>query len=140
MKVNPDKCHLLVCGQKHGCILITIGGTLIFESHHQKVLGISIDKDIAFGNHIKGLCKNAGRKLNTISRQCKILPFYRGNYVKYIFDSQFAHFPLVWMFHSRLINTKINNKHYRALTIIYRDGTSSFDELLKIGGCVTIHH
>ena len=39
-------------------------------------MGFSIDRDVAFGNHIKGLCKGVGRKLIAISRHCKILPFY----------------------------------------------------------------
>ena len=56
------------------------------------------------------------------------------------FDSLFAYCLLVWMFHSRILNTKINNLHYRALRIIYRDETSTFDELLKKDGSVTIHH
>ena len=34
----------------------------------------------------------------------------------------------------------IANLHYRALRIIYRDETSTFDELLKKDGSVTIHH
>ena len=48
--------------------------------------------------------------------------------------------PLVWMFHNRQINTKNNNLHYRALWIIYLDTTSSFEELLRRDGTVTVHH
>ena len=33
----------------------------------------------------------------------------------------------------------INDLHYRALRIVYRDETSSFDELLKKDKCFTIH-
>ena len=66
------------------------GGGLTIESHQEKLLGISIDRD--FGNHAKGLYKNAGRKLNAISTQCKILPFfYRGKtLLNTFFDSAFA--------------------------------------------------
>ena len=55
------------------------------------------------------------------------------------FDSQFNYCPLVWMLHSRNVNTKINNLHFRALKIIHRDETSTFDELLKNGN-KRIHH
>ena len=44
------------------------------------------------------------------------------------------------MFHSRNINTRINNLHFRALRMVYRDNTSTFEELLKRDGSVTIHH
>ena len=38
------------------------------------------------------------------------------------------------------MNNKINNLHYRALRIIYRDEHSTFDELLSRDNSVTIHH
>ena len=44
------------------------------------------------------------------------------------------------MYRSRSINTKINNLHYRALRMIYKDDTSSFEELLERDGSITIHH
>ena len=44
------------------------------------------------------------------------------------------------MFHSRCINHRINNLHYRALRMIYQNDTASFEELLIKDGSVTIHH
>ena len=64
----------------------------------------------------------------------------RKTLINTFFDSLFAYCALVWMFHNRQLNTKMNNLHYRALRIIYRDETSTFDELLKIDGSITIHH
>ena len=72
MKLNPDKSHLLVSGHKHECILANTGGTPVIELYQEKLLGISVDRDLTFENHV-----NAGRKLNALSRQCKILPFYK---------------------------------------------------------------
>ena len=56
------------------------------------------------------------------------------------FHSLFASSPLVWMFHSREINNKINKLHYRALRIAYRDEIYTYEELLKKDGSLTIHH
>ena len=44
------------------------------------------------------------------------------------------------MFHSRKMNIRINNLHFRALRIVYLDEKSSFDELLRKDASVTIHH
>ena len=77
MKLNPDKCHLPVSGHEHECISTNIGGTSVIESYQEKLLGISIDRDLTSENHVKTLCKNAGRKRNALSRQCKILPLYK---------------------------------------------------------------
>ena len=47
--------------------------------------------------------------------------------------------PLVWMFHSRHLNSKINRINERALRIAYRDYDSSFNTLLEKYDSVNIH-
>ena len=47
--------------------------------------------------------------------------------------------PLIWMFHSRRLNNKINSIHERALRITY-DNASTFEELLNKDNSVSIHH
>ena len=44
--------------------------------------------------------------------------------------SRFSHCPIVWMFHSRRLNNRINNIHNRALRIIYQDYAISFTGLI----------
>ena len=43
------------------------------------------------------------------------------------------------MFHSRMLNNRINNIHERALRIVYKDFSSTFEQLLQKGGSFTIH-
>ena len=57
-----------------------------------------------------------------------------------LFQVKFSYCPMVWMFHSRTINAKINSLHYRAWRIVYQDEISTFKELLKKDGSITIHH
>ena len=96
---------------------------------------------MSFEEHIQQICKKASGKLNALSRQCKILPFFkRRMLMKSFFDSQFAYSPLVWMCHSRELNSRINSLHYRALRLVYKDDNSSFEELLKKDESVSIHH
>ena len=56
-----------------------------------------------------------------------------------IFTSQFNYCPLVWMYHNRTINNKVNRLHKRYLPIVYNDNKSSFQELLDKNKCATIH-
>ena len=58
---------------------------------------------------------------------------------KTFIESQFSYCPLVWMFHDRTINRKINRLHERALKIVYNDYTATFEELLEIDASYTIH-
>ena len=43
------------------------------------------------------------------------------------------------MFHSRLINNKINRLHERCLRIVYSDNQSTFEELLEKDNTVSVH-
>ena len=53
--------------------------------------------------------------------------------MKAFIESQFGYCPLIWMFHSRGVNSKINHLHERSLRIVYEDNISSFEDLLKKG-------
>ena len=55
-------------------------------------------------------------------------------------QSQFNYCPLVWMFHNRTLNHKINKLHERALRIVYRNDNLTFQELLDKDNSVTIHY
>ena len=54
------------------------------------------------------------------------------------FSSQFNYCPLIWMFHSRIINNKINRIHERCLRLLDGDKSSSFEKLLEQDKCVTV--
>ena len=60
--------------------------------------------------------------------------------IKAFIESKFNYCPLIWMFHSRTMNNKINRIHKRALRLVYSDHVSSFDELLKKDRSFSIHH
>ena len=59
MKLNQDKCHLLVSGSEHEYIWARIGKVKIWESSKQKLLGVVIYRDLSFKFY--SLCKKAGR-------------------------------------------------------------------------------
>ena len=60
--------------------------------------------------------------------------------MKAFLESQLGYCPLVWMFHSRSLNNKINRMHERALRMTHNDKSSSFRKLLEKDNFVTIHH
>ena len=51
--------------------------------------------------------------------------------MKAFIESQFGYCPLVWIFHSRSLNNKINLINERALRITFNDKSSSFQNLLE---------
>ena len=60
--------------------------------------------------------------------------------MKTFITSQFNYCPLVWMFHNRSLNHKINRLHERALRIVYQNENLTFQELLDKDNSVTTHH
>ena len=50
-----------------------------------------------------------------------------------------AYSPLIWMFHSRKLNRRINKIHKYALKIVYNDHQCTFEELLERNNSFTIH-
>ena len=54
-------------------------------------------------------------------------------------QSQFSYCPLVWMFHNRSLNNKINRIHERALRLVYQRNDLTFSQLLELDNAVTIH-
>ena len=141
MKLNEDKCHLLVSGFKHEVLWADIGGKRIWESTEKKLLGLHIDRDLKFTSHVSKLCTQAGQKLTAISRIAKFMSLEKRKLlINSFFKSQFEYCPLTWMFHSRALNNRINDLHYRALRLIYQEGTMTFNEVLRKDGAVTIHH
>ena len=139
MKLNDDKFHLLVSGHKYENVWAQIGK--IWESKTQKLLDAEIERTLNFDEHVKSLCKKAGRKLSVLSRLSSYMTVKQKKILmKSFFESQFGYCPLVWMFYSRGINNKINHLHERALRIIYKGNTSTFEELLEKDNSFSVHH
>ena len=46
MKLNEDKCHLLVAGHRHEILWANIGNARIWESKNEKLLGVVIDRNL----------------------------------------------------------------------------------------------
>ena len=92
MMLNSGKCHLLVCGNKFESMIGKIGNSKLIEEKSVKLLGINIDSDLKFENHMKSICKTASKKLNALARQRAFLPFHRRRMLmKAFFESQFSH-------------------------------------------------
>ena len=115
-------------------------GKKIWKSKEEKLLGLNIDRDLKFTSHVSKICAKAGQKLSAISRIVKFMSLQKRKIlIKSFFDSQFEYCPLSWMFHSRTLNNRINDLHYRALRLIYKENCMTYNELLQKDGSVTIH-
>ena len=138
MKANPGKCHLLLSTKSPE--LVSIDGIQIKSSTAETLLGITIDSELNFDNHLSAICNKVSRKINALGRIANYTSLEKRRIVmKTFIESQFNYCPLIWMFHSRTINTKINRLHERALRIVYSEFKSSFESLLMKDNSFSIH-
>ena len=56
MKLNPEKCHLLIFGKKNIDVSVQIGATSIIESPEEKLLVVTLDIKLDFES-VKSLYK-----------------------------------------------------------------------------------
>ena len=135
---NSSKSHFLVGPFVN--INLRIADSIIQSSSSEELLGITIDSDLSFSDHISSLCAKANQKLSALARVVKYMSISKRRLLmnSYI-SAQFNYCPLVWMSHSRSLNNKINKIHERALRLIYEDNVSSFKDLLMKDRSYTIH-
>ena len=141
LKMNEDKCHLLITNQEEKCVSAIIGKETIENSKSVKLLGVTIDNKLSFDTHVFTICKKVNLKLHALARISNLMSTNKLRIImKSFIESQFGYCPLVWMFHSRSLNNKINKLHERALRLVYKEHNLSFEELLRKDNSVTIHH
>ena len=67
MKLNSDKCHLLLSGHHYKEMFINIGNNKVWESKNVEFLRITKDKDLKFDNKVIKICSKANRKFREVS-------------------------------------------------------------------------
>ena len=132
MKLNQDKCHLIVTGHKFENLFAQIGEAKIWETCKQKLLGVLIDRNRKVDEYVSSLCDKPRQKFLILIRLSNFMGLYHKRILmKAFIESQFGYSPLIWMVCSRKNNIRINFIHERASRAIYKDNFSSFENLLK---------
>ena len=139
MKANLDKwCSLLSTTEAFN---LQISQAVIHNSHSRKLLGVTLNNKLKFEKHITTVCRKANRKLNALTRVTSYIDLQKRRIlINAFFNFQFNYCRVIWMFHSRALNSKINRLHERWLRILYNDKTSTFNELLEKNNSVSIQY
>ena len=96
------------------------------------MIGTLFNSKFDFDEPVTSLCRSASQKLNALARVSDYMNLAQPRLIMNAFIfSQFGYYPLVWIFHSRKQNNRINSIHERALRITYRNYESTFQQLFK---------
>ena len=111
MKLNEEKCELLVCGYRFEQIWIKVGDNKTWEKSLVKLLGVTIINELKFDKYVADIWAKV-KKLSVLLRLSKFLCLdKRRTLFKSFIKAQFKYCPLIWMFYSRKSNKKINRLH-----------------------------
>ena len=100
MKANPGISHILLSNEKTEKVMIN--DSVLTSSVEDKLLGITIDSELKFEKHRTGICNKVSQKVQRLLKKTFV-------------ESQFNYCTLIWMFHSRCLNNKVNNVHEKEL-------------------------
>ena len=74
MVANPGKFQVMFLGLlKSANICIEIDGLVLVPKNNVKLLGITIDSDLKFTNHVKSSCRKTSKKVTACSRVARLL-------------------------------------------------------------------
>ena len=97
LKLNQDKCHLLVLGHKYGNVFASHGLSIIWETwetENQKLLGIIIDRKLNLSDYVTSIYEKADKKLSVLARLSYFMSIkQRRILLKTFIESQFGYCP-----------------------------------------------
>ena len=66
MKANKDICHIIISNNDK--VSTKIDSIEVENSHYEKLLGVKVDNNLKFKEHLEGIIKKASKKVNVLSR------------------------------------------------------------------------
>ena len=134
MKANPDKFQATAIGKKTKSqnLSFNLSENKIVCEDDVKLLGVTIDSDLNFDNHISEMYKKASRQLIILKRIGKYMNRLGSltSYYSFIL-SNFNYCPVIWHYCSEKNSIKIGKIQERALRFIYEDYDYSYEVYFK---------
>ena len=100
MKANPKKFQFMIlCKTSRQPITLNMNQIKVKESQKVLLLGLTIDNQLTFKDHVDMLCSTVNYKLHALGRIRKYLTPVKARLLYNAFiNSQFNYAPVIWMF------------------------------------------
>ena len=135
MKANPSKFEAILfkCRKMKRFFYLNIGDELIKPVSLVKLLGVLIDDNLSFNEHVSKLCVKAARQTNALRRIVKYIPHEcRLNIYQAFISSNFNYCDTVWHFCSNRSTYNKEKVHKNALRVTLNNYTSSYSDMLEV--------
>ena len=106
-----------------------------------KILGVNLDDELNFRDHIRGMCKKLGGMIGILRRLKNLIPVNaRLLLYKSVILPHLTYCHLVWHFCSASDVRKFERLQERALRLVYNTTADSYDTLLKRAKLTTLQN
>ena len=143
MVANQEKFQVLLLKPKNKNkenFKIQIQDKVLQNTQTVKLLGVTIDQNLTFKNHITNLCTSTKNKLKALQRIRKYLTLEQTKIIANAFIySQFNYCNIIWMFCSKSENRQIEDIQKRILRCIYKEENGTFNHLIEKYKELSIH-
>ena len=138
--MKPKKFQFMILGKStRQSNILKINNIKIRESSIVVLLGLTIDNQLTFKDHINILCRRPTFKLHALRRIRKYLTTVKAVLLYNGFiNSQFNCTSIIWMFCHKQDYLKIEKIQYKDLKIVY-NSNELYEELLLRNNEVSIH-
>ena len=134
LKVNCDKYQAMVLGNPKGerNADLDISGKKVEQSQSIKILGVTLDENLIFKDHLRSVCKKVAGMIGVLRRLKNLIPvnakllLYKSAIMPHL---TYCH--LVWHFCTASDNRKLEHLQERPLRLVYNTTAESYDALLK---------
>ena len=80
----------LISGNVSEHLWAKVSDELIWESAEEKLLGVTIDKNLNFSSHLNKMCKKVDQKLSALARIVRLCRFIKEEiYLKHLLNDNF---------------------------------------------------
>ena len=140
MEANPKRFQFMILGKtSRQPVTLNINQIKVKESQKVLLLGLTIDNQLTFNDHVGLLRSIANYKLHALRRIRKYLTLVKAKLLCNTFiNSKFNYVSVIWMFFRKKDYLKIEKIQYKALKINYKSN-ESYEELLTRSNEVSIH-
>ena len=136
MNINPRKLD-----KEKSDITLNIHDLNIVKAKQIKLLGVTIDDDLNFTEHIKEISTKASKKVGVLNRLRNLIPC-RAKLLLYkcFIMPHLTYCHLVWHFCKNSDYRKLERLQERALRTVYRSHSASYEELLGRAKLPTLYN
>ena len=134
LKCNHSKYQVMAMGSKckNQTMYIDVKDRRVEATSNINLLGLNIDMNLTFTDHIKNVCTKGSRKVGVLSRfKNMILTRAKLTIYKSFILPQLTYCHIVWQFCRASDNRKLERIQERAVRAIYCDKNSNYKELLE---------